>query len=62
MAPSHAGKPPAIRDFLADQAGIIVRALTTPLLPNHLRISVSLPDHTDALMQGLLRLAEQHPL
>ncbi|MDQ2807002.1 MAG: aminotransferase class I/II-fold pyridoxal phosphate-dependent enzyme [Chloroflexota bacterium] len=56
------GQAAAIRDFLADQAGIIVRALATPLLPNHLRISVGLPDHTDALMRGLLRLAEQHPL
>ncbi len=56
------GQAAAIRDFLADEAGVIVRAIATPLLPNHLRISVGLPDQTDALFQGLLRLAEQHPL
>jgi histidinol-phosphate aminotransferase len=52
----------ALRDFLADQAGIIVRAYTTPPLTNHLRISVGRPEHTDALIAALLRLAEQHPL
>jgi histidinol-phosphate/aromatic aminotransferase/cobyric acid decarboxylase-like protein len=39
-----------------------VRAISTPQLPNHLRISVGRPQDTEALMRGLLRIAEQHPL
>ncbi len=56
------GNAAAIRDYLADQDGIIVRALATPELPNHLRITVGRPQDTDALMRALLRIAEQHPL
>jgi len=56
------GNAAAVRDHLADHDGIIVRALATPALPNHLRISVGRPQDTDALMRGLLRIAEQHPL
>ncbi|HUS17113.1 MAG TPA: aminotransferase class I/II-fold pyridoxal phosphate-dependent enzyme [Chloroflexia bacterium] len=56
------GNAAAIRDHLADQDGIIVRALQTTALPNHLRVSVGRPQDTDALMRGLLRIAEQHPL
>jgi histidinol-phosphate aminotransferase len=56
------GNAAAIRDHLADNDGIIVRAISTPLLPNHLRISVGRPQDTEALMRGLLRIAEQHPL
>jgi len=56
------GNAAAIRDHLADHDGIIVRAISTPELPNHLRISVGRPQDTDALLRGLLRIAEQHPL
>jgi histidinol-phosphate aminotransferase len=56
------GNAAAVRDHLADHEGIIVRTLSHPALPNHLRISVGRPQDTDALMRGLLRIAEQHPL
>ena len=56
------GNAAAIRDNLADHDGIVVRALTAPPLANHLRISVGRPQDTDALLRGLLRIAEQHPL
>ena len=56
------GVAAAVRDQLADNDGIVVRALSLPALPNHLRISVGRPEATDALMRGLLRIAEQHPL
>jgi histidinol-phosphate aminotransferase len=56
------GNAAAIRDLLADQEGVIVRAIQTPELPNHLRVSAGRPQDTDALMRGLLRIAEQHPL
>ena len=56
------GNAAAVRDNLADHEGIVVRVVTTPELPNHLRISVGRPQDTDALMRGLLRIAEQHPL
>ncbi len=52
----------AVRDYLADHDGILLRAISTPHLPTHLRISVGRAQDTDALMGGLLRLAEQHPL
>ena len=56
------GNAAAVRDHLADHDGIIVRAIATPELPNHLRISVGRPQDTDALMRGLLRIAKQHPI
>jgi histidinol-phosphate aminotransferase len=41
-----------VRDRLAER-GIFVRYFDTPLLRGHLRISVGLPEHTDALLRAL---------
>ena len=41
------------------ERGILIRPYATPLLPNHLRISVGRPEDTDAVFHALLRLAEQ---
>ncbi len=41
-----------------ERLGILVKYLDSAELPNHLRISVGRPDDTDALMRGLLTLAE----
>lgn len=41
-----------VRDRLAER-GIFVRYFDTPLLRDHLRISVGLPEHTDALLRAL---------
>lgn len=41
-----------VRDRLAER-GIFVRYFDTPLLRGHLRISVGLPEHTEALLRAL---------
>jgi histidinol-phosphate aminotransferase len=41
------------------QRGILIRYFDTPLLQNHLRISVGLPEHTDALITALREIISE---
>jgi histidinol-phosphate aminotransferase len=51
----------SVRDRLAER-GILVRHFDTPLLRGYLRISVGLPEHTDALLRALGDLATNRPV
>ena len=46
-----------LRDALAKQHGIMVRHYSTKELNNFIRISVGLPEQTDAVVQALRTLA-----
>jgi histidinol-phosphate aminotransferase len=52
------GDAQTVQRHLQDN-GILVKALTDRRLPNHLRIGVGLPEHTNALIASLKKLAAE---
>lgn len=52
------GKASQLQQKLQDR-GILVRYFDTPLLQNFIRISVSKPEHTDALIKALQQIGEE---
>lgn len=51
----------AVKDRLALGSGIMVRHYAKAALSGYIRISVGRPEHTDALVAALARIAEEGP-